>query len=85
MLLLYYDRGVEFSNPIIGKLKSNIQTISRYMYICIHLTLHVYSEMITSCDGRGEILAVAMTTIQEGIRELVDERCIGIHYLFGMK
>ena len=37
------------------------------MYTCIHLTLHVYNEIMTSCDEQGEIVSVAMTTIQEGI------------------
>ena len=31
------------------------------MYICIHLTLHVCSEIERSCDEQGEILIVAMT------------------------
>ena len=38
------------------------------MYIlCIHLTLHVCREIMTSCDEQGKILGVVMATIQEGI------------------
>ena len=86
MLLLYHNKGVEFSNPVIGKIKSNIQTLSKYMMYMYSFNITcVYSEMMTSCDGQGDILTVAMTTVQEGIRELVDERCTGIQCLFGMK
>ena len=40
-----------------------------YMYIlCIHLTLHVYKEIMTSCDEQGKILT--------GIRKTGKTYCI---------
>ena len=37
--------------------------------LCIHLTLHICRERMTSCHEQSKILSVAMTTIQEEIRK----------------